>query len=391
MKATFVYNYPCKVLFGPGMLKELHKESLPGKKAFVVIYEGQTPENSPTVKTVKDELEAAGAEVVLFDKISSNPEEPLIMEGSKLYHENGCDFIVGVGGGAILDAATLISAIAGQKDGRLWDYVQGGTGGKRRLESPPVPYIEITTTAGTGSEVDPFGVVSNPDTGEKIGFTGAYPTIAVVDPELMVTVPPLVTAYTGFDALYHSLEGLFNVNRTEYSEMIGRRAVYNVGHYLARAVNDGSDIEARTKVAFANTMSGYSMCMCGCLGIHVMANAMSGFHHNLPHGLAIAMISIAYYEYLIHKEACPDEMFVDIARLLGKEDATVPEDMITALRDLYKATGIDRIKMSDYGVVPDDFLPMVKDARAAAPHQFHRDPVYATEEELVEIYRASYR
>lgn len=84
-------------------------------------------------------------------------------------------------------------------------------------------------------------------------------------------------------------------------------------------------------------------------------------------------------------------MFVDIARLLGKEDATVPEDMITALRDLYKATGIDRIKMSDYGVVPDDFLPMVKDARAAAPHQFHRDPVYATEEELVEIYRASYR
>lgn len=391
MKDTFVYDYPCKVLFGPGKLKELHSEKLPGKKALLVIYAGLTPENNATVKTVKEELEAGGAEVVIFDRIAANPEEPLIMEGSRAYHDNGCDFIVGVGGGAMLDAATLISAIAGQKDGRLWDYVQGGTGGKRKMEYPPVPYIEITTTAGTGSEVDPFGVVSNPDTGEKIGFTGAYPVMAIVDPELMVTVPPLVTAYTGFDALYHSLEGLVNVNRTEYSEMIGRRAVYNVAHYLPRAVKDGTDIEARSKVAFANTMSGYSMCMCGCTGIHVMANAISGFHHDLPHGLAIALISVAYYEYLIRKKACPDEMFVDLARLLGKDDAKEPMDMVVALKALYTATGVDKIKLSDYGVTPDEFLPMVQNARAAAPHQFYRDPVYATEEELVDIFRASYK
>lgn len=392
MVNNFVYDYPCKVLFGPGMLNELHTQALPGRKALVMIYQGLNEANNETVRRTKEQLEMAGVEVVFFDGVASNPDESIIMDGCKLYRESGCDFIVGVGGGAILDAATLLSAIAGQKEGRLWDYVKGGTGGNRDLVEPPVPYIEITTTAGTGSEVDPYGVVSNEKTNEKIGYTGGYPTMAIVDPELMVTVPPFVTAYTGWDAMYHSLEGLFSSLRTEYSVMIGRQAVYNVAHYLPRAVADGSDIEARTKLAFANTMSGYSMTMCNCVGIHVCANAISGFHHNVPHGLAIAMISIAYYEYLINKKSCPDDTFIELAKLMGKEDASEPMDMVRILRELYAATGMDKVKMSDYGITPDEFRPIVQTALRATPGQFLLDPVGGpSEDDLVAIFEASYQ
>lgn len=391
VKDSFIYDYPIRVLFGPGKLKELHKETLPGKKAMVVIYAGLTPVNNTTVRTVKKELTSAGVEVLFFDKIGTNPEDHLIDAGSDFYHANKCDFIVGVGGGAILDSATLIAAVAGQGEGRMWEYVPGGSGGKKPLSKPSVPYIEITTTAGTGSDVDPFGVVSNPKTGEKVGFTGHLPIMAIVDPELMLSVPPLVTAYTGFDALYHSMEGLFNRNCHMYAEMIQKQVIYNVGHYLPRAVHNGNDLEARTKLAFASTLSGYSMQMCDCCGVHVLSNQICGFHHSLPHGLSIALISPAYYEFIIRGKGAPKEMFIEVAKLLGKHDAKDPMDMVTALRDLNEATGVSKIKMSDYGVDPANFPAMVRNGIALTPGQYEYDLVKATEEDWINILKASFQ
>ena len=149
---NYVWNLPTKVLFGEGMLNELHNEEMPGKKAMIVISNGKSMKNNGWIDEVIDELEQAGVESVVFDKIGPTPTEPDIMDGVIFARENEVDFIVGLGGGSVLDATTIIAAVVPQKDGgRVWDYVNGGTGGGRPLEEKSLPYIEITTTAGTGS------------------------------------------------------------------------------------------------------------------------------------------------------------------------------------------------------------------------------------------------
>ena len=139
---SYTWNLPTKVLFGAGKLKELCNEKMPGKKALLVISSGKSVRENGALTAVERGLTAAGVDYVVFDKIQSNPLEPTIMAGVECARQNGCDFVIGLGGGSVLDSATIISAIAPQKEGRVWDYVQGGTGGGKKLTEQPLPYIE---------------------------------------------------------------------------------------------------------------------------------------------------------------------------------------------------------------------------------------------------------
>ena len=387
---SYVWNLPTKVLFGVGKVKELKNEVMPGKKALLVISNGKSVKENGALALVEQGLKDAGVDYVLFDQIQSNPLEPTIMDGVICARENQCDFVVGLGGGSVLDATTIISAIAPQKDGRVWDYVHGGTGGGKPLEEPSLPYIEITTSAGTGSEVDSWGVVTNPDTHEKIGFKGDYPKLAIVDPELMLSVPPKFTAYQGFDALFHSVEGYVSKFCNEAAEMLELTAIRNIAEYLPRAVKNGQDLEARTKVAFANTMSGYSMEVCSCVSEHAMEHALSGHHQDLAHGAGLIMISIAYFTQMIEKHAC-DERFIEMAKVMGKPNATSPMDFIDALKELEDACGVGNLKMSDYGISIEEFPAMAKDAKSTMGGLFFCDRVEITEKDVIDIYQKSYR
>ena len=387
---SFIWNLPTKVLFGPGMLEQLANEKMPGKKALLVISNGKSVRKNGALKATESALAAAGADFVLFDKIQSNPLEQTIMEGVECARANGCDFIVGLGGGSVLDSATIISAIAPQKEGRVWDYVQGGSGGGMALVEQPLPYMAITTSAGTGSEVDCWGVVTNPETHEKIGFQGGYPELAVVDPKLMMSVPPQFTAFQGFDALFHSIEGYLSAFCNEAAEMVELAAIRSIAEYLPRAVQNGADIEARTKVAFANTMSGFSMEVCSCVSQHAMEHALSGHHQELPHGAGLIMISEAYFERWI-EEHVSDERFIALAKALGKSDASMPEDFLTALHRLIGLCGVGELHMSDYGIKPEEFPQMAKDAKATMGVLFSCDRFELSDEDVVAIYEKSYR
>ena len=387
---SYTWNLPTKVLFGPGKVKKLGKEKMPGKKALLVISNGKSVKENGALTAVEQGLKDAGADYVIFDKIQSNPLEPTIMEGVICARENNCDFVVGLGGGSVLDSATIISAVVPQKEGRVWDYVQGGTGGGKALTEEPLPHIEITTSAGTGSEVDCWGVVSNPDTHEKIGFQGGYPELAIVDPELMLSVPPKFTAYQGFDALFHSVEGYVSKFCNEAAEMFELTAIRNIAEYLPRAVKNGADLEARTKVAFANTMSGYSMEVCSCVSQHDLEHALSGYHQDLPHGAGLIMISKQYFTRWIDEHIC-DERFVEMAKAMGIPDAKEPMDFITALEKLMADCGVDELKMSDYGIRQEEFPQMAKDARSAEGGIFPCDRFALTDEDIVSIYQKSYR
>lgn len=190
------YNFfvPTHVLFGAGCLNQLHEQNLPGKKAMVVISGGKSVRENGALDRTLNELKAAGADYVIFDKVEANPLKSTVEAGGKFAKDNGCDFVVALGGGSVMDAAKIMAMYALQP-GDLWDYVGGSTGKNMPLVNPALPFVAITTTAGTGSEVDQWGVVTNPDTNEKIGCGGMdslFPVLAVVDPELMLTVPAQV-------------------------------------------------------------------------------------------------------------------------------------------------------------------------------------------------------
>lgn len=389
---SFQMYVPTRILFGCGMLNNLHKQQMPGKKALIVISNGKSTKENGSLDRTEEQLEKAGVEYAVFDGIMANPLKSTIDEGAKAAKDNGCDFIVALGGGSVMDASKAIATMA-TNDGDLWDYVFGGTGKGQLLKAAPLPIIAITTTAGTGSEVDQFGVITNDVTNEKIGYGGddrLFPIIAIVDPELMKSVPPKFTAYQGFDALFHSTECYIANKASLISDMYAITSIKNIGKYLARAVKDGSDMEAREHMAFANTLSGVVMTLSSCTSEHSMEHAMSAYHQDLPHGAGLIMISKEYYKFFIEKHVC-DERFVDMAKALGMADAEKAEDFITALENIQKACGVDELKMSDYGISEDEVETLAENARTTMGGLFESDPAPMTNEECAEIFRKSFK
>ena len=387
---SYTSHVPTKVLFGAGVLKKLHEEKLPGKKALVVISNGKSTRTNGSLAALEAELDAAGVAHVLFDKIQANPLEPTVQEGVEFGRAQGVDFVVGLGGGSVMDAAKAIAAMIPQQGGRVWDYMATGTSEHRPFNAPLLPFVAITTSAGTGSEVDAGSVITSPVTHEKGAFFSQCPALAVVDPALMVTVPPKFTAYQGFDALFHNTEGYISKFGNEMGAMVELEAIRLLGKWLPVAVADGANLEARTKVAFANTLGGYSMDVSTCTSEHAIEHALSGEHQDLPHGAGLVMISLAYYKTFIDRGDCP-EKFVEMARALGKADATKPEDFLDALAALQKACGVDALAMSDYGIRPEEFPGMVKLARSAVGMLFSCDPSELSDDDVLAILRASYR
>lgn len=388
---SFQMYVPTRILFGAGQLDVLHTQQMPGKKAMIVISNGKSTKENGSLARTEAELKKAGVATALFDKIMANPLKSTVMEGAAFARENGCDFIVALGGGSVMDASKAIAAMA-TNEGDLWDYIGGGTGKAHTLQKAPLPVIAITTTAGTGSEVDQWGVVSNDETNEKIGFGGydtLFPQIAVVDPELMKSVPPKFTAYQGFDALFHSVECYISAAANLMSDMYALTAIQNIGAYLPRAVKDGSDLEAREHVAFANTLSGVVMTISACTSEHSMEHAMSAYHHDLPHGAGLIMISRAYFTHFIEKHAC-DDRFIRMAQALGKKDAKDPMDFIAALYELQEQCGVADLKMSDYGIQPEEFMTLAQNARSTMGGLFGADRVPLSDEDCAKIYENSY-
>ena len=252
--------------------------------------------------------------------------------------------------------------------------------------------MAITTTAGTGTEADPWTVTTKEETNEKIGFgyEKTFPVLSIVDPELMTTVPPHLTAYQGFDALFHSTEGYINTTHYVMSDLYSLEAIRLIGQSLPKAVANGNDIEAREDVALANTLAGMVESTSGCTSEHSIEHAMSAFHPNLPHGAGLIMLSRAYYTHLAQTHACDDRM-VAMAKALGKTDATKAMDFVEALVALQKACGVDQLKMSDYGITEEELERIAVNARETMGGLFSVDPIEINHEDTLKILKMSFR
>ena len=390
-RMNFSFYNPTRILFGAGELNNLHKQTMPGKKALLLISNGKSTKVNGSLDRTIEQLEKAGIEYAIFDKIMENPYKSVVMEGAAFAKENACDFILALGGGAVLDASVAIAAMA-TNPGDLWDYVFGGTGKAMPLKNPGLPIVTIATTSGTGSEINCWGVISNPDTNEKIGFGAPEltPVLAIVDPELMRTVPAKYTAYQGFDALFHNTEVMISNGVNILSEAIALSAIENITKYLPRAVRDGNDMEAREHVAYGSTLAGITMQLTSTTAEHSMEHSMSAYHHNLPHGAGLIMISKAFYEFFIERRAC-DEQFIKMAKAMGIENADKPEDFITALVKLQEDCGVADLKRSDYGFKKEESMTLAQGARSMQGGLFLANPCEMTDEDCAGIFDKSYR
>lgn len=386
---TFDLNIPTRTVFGSGALNSLHAQPLPGKKAAIIISRGKSTRANGYLSRTEDQLHQAGVETVVFDQVGANPTKDTVMSGGAFVRDNGCDFVVALGGGSCIDAAKAIAMIS-QNEGDYWDYIQSGTGKSKPIANDPLPIIAIPTTAGTGSETAPGAVVTNEETNEKIGLRHpkAFPVIAIVDPELTLSVPPRFTAYQGFDALFHSTEGFISNGVNPMSDIYALGAIENVSRYLARAVNDGNDLEAREHVMLGANLSGVVMCVGKCTSEHSLEHAMSAIHHSLPHGAGLILISKAYYTHFINQHVC-DDRFIAMAKAMGKEDASDPMDFITMLDRLMKDCHVDDLKLSDFDITPDEFETLAINAKETMGGLFLCDRSQLSTEDCVAIFAAS--
>jgi alcohol dehydrogenase len=379
---NFDYYIPTKILFGAGKLNQLAEEKLPGTKALIVISSGTSMRKHGYLDRLIALLKQQKIESVVYDKILPNPIKDHVMEGAALAKANGCDFVIGLGGGSSIDAAKSIAVMA-VNPGDYWDYIGSGSGKGQPVENGALPIVAITTTAGTGTEADPWTVITNGD--EKIGFGDpafTFPVLAVVDPELMLSVPPTLTAFQGFDALFHSIEGYIARISTPMSDIYALESIRLIAEFLPIAVAEGSNIEAREKVALANTLSGMVESTSCCISEHSLEHAMSGRHPELPHGAGLIMLSEAYFSHFA--QACPDR-YAKMAEAMGGSN------FVEELVKLQAACGVHDLKMSDYGITEEEIPAIADNARDTMGFLFELDPVPMSQAETISILRAAYK
>lgn len=401
----YTYFAPTKVLFGPGRLSDLGDQALPGRRALVVTTGGKSVKANGYLARVEAELDRAGVSHVLFDRVEPNPLRETVNAGGWLAHAEGCDFVLALGGGSVMDACKGICAVASnpvvapdgsQSAGDVWDYVMGGTAKGMRIPNDPLPLVCVTTTAGTGSEVDAGGVLSCKQNDEKLrlGDARLFPTLSVVDPELMLTVPARLTAYQGFDALFHNVECLINRHHNPMGDMVCREGIRNAAAALPVCVNDGGNLEARTQLAFANTLGGYAMVCSGCCGCHGTEHGMSAHHHDLPHGAGLIMIASAYHAHMIEAHVA-DDRYVQMARLMGADDAAVaergPMAFVDELERLKRDCGVDGLAMSDWGICREELPAIAENAITTNDALFEHDPSPLSVADVTAILEASWR
>jgi len=401
MSDSYTFFAQTRVLFGAGKLAELGDAPLPGRRALVVTTGGKSVKANGYLDRTLAELDRAGVSHVLFDRIEPNPLRKTVNDGGWLAHTEGCDFVLALGGGSVMDGCKGICAVAAnpvvaaddtESARDIWDYVMGGTARGMHIQNDPLPLVCVTTTAGTGSEVDAGAVISCEENDEKLrlGDPRLMPVLAVVDPELMLTVPARLTAFQGFDALFHSVECFIANNHNPMGDMICREGIRNAAAALPTCVNEGSDIDARTELAFANTLGGYAMVCSGCCGCHGTEHAMSAHHHDLPHGAGLIMIARAYHQHMIDVHAC-DERYIEMARLMGNASASEPADFIAELERLMAACHVDDLKMSDWGITEDELDAMATNGLSTNAALYAHDPSPLSHDDVLAILRASYR
>jgi alcohol dehydrogenase len=345
---AFDYYIPTKILFGKDKLNDLGKIELPGKKALICITEDHVMSKLGYLDKVISLLKANGAQSVVFDEVQPNPTKRGVMKAAELGRKEGCDFTIGLGGGSSIDTAKA-TAVMLKNPGDLWDFMGGITGKLKPITHGAYPIIAISTTAGTGSEVNPFAVITKEETFEKIDLSSpcVYPTITIVDPCMHVSLPVKLTAYQGVDVLLHSAEGYIANCATPLSDIYALKSIELVAKHLSTAVKEGSNLEAREGMALANVLAGMVESTSASTSEHAIGHSFGAMHPTIPHGCALTLVCVECFKY--YAKYVPEKM-ADMAVAVGKERKA--EAFVDFLEELLHDIGTDNIDYKAFGLDP---------------------------------------
>lgn len=382
------FYMPVQLHFGRGCLDELGKTALPGKKALIVITDESWITSQGYLSRIQALLKMAGAEYAVFNKVKPNPTKTIVAEGAEFCRKEQCDMVVAFGGGSSIDTAKSIAVLA-VNGGDFWDYVDTGSGKGLSISNDPLPIIAIPTSAGTGSEADPWVVVTKEETNEKLGFGSPkmFAYAAFIDAEVMTSVPPKLTAFQGFDALFHAMEGYIADVATPISDIYALKSISLIGKSIIKAVRNGNDIDAREDIALASTCSGVVEAISDCTGNHSISQTM-GAYHDIPHGAALLATSIEYFKAF---EQIIPKRYAEMASAFSGGRYNQPEDMVRLLIEYEKACGVYGVKLSDYGFTREE-LPVICDSAFDMQYfMIAHEPKPLTRKEMLEILEKSYR
>jgi alcohol dehydrogenase class IV len=371
------WSFPTKIVFGAGALATLgdHVKAAGGKRALVVCDPGVVKVG--IAEKVQKVLETAGIAAAVFDKVDPNPVLQNVEDGAAAFRAHGADVVVAVGGGSPLDAGKLI-ALRTTHDRPMEEY-DDAIGGDAHITSNVPPILTIPTTAGTGSEVGRSGVVTLAATGRKTVIFSPYllAKTALLDPELTVSMPPRVTAATGFDALTHCIEAYLSLGDHPMADGIALQGIELCAKHLPRAVEAGADLVARGAMLKAAMMG--AVAFQKGLGVcHSLAHPLSS-EKNLHHGLANALCLPAVVDF---NNAVVPERVERIRRLVDMTSTSLSN----ALRSLREKIGLPA-GLSSEGVTRSDLPKLVTKAMEDACHRSNPRPV--TKDDMAKLYELS--
>ena len=377
------FYIPCVSLFGPGCAKEIgtKAQNLGAKKVLIVTDEGLF--KFGVANTIAEYLQDAGVDSHIFAGAEPNPTDINVHHGVQAYNDNGCDFIVSLGGGSSHDCAKGIGLVTAG-GGHIRDYE-----GIDKSTVPMTPLIAINTTAGTASEMTRFCIITNTDTHVKMAIVDwrCTPLIAIDDPKLMVAKPAGLTAATGMDALTHAVEAYVSTAANPITDACAEKAITMISQWLRPAVANGENIEARDAMSYAQYLAGMAFNNASLGYVHAMAHQLGGFY-NLPHGVCNAVLLPHVCEFNLI--ACQDR-YAKIAELMGVNTDGFTETeaafaAIDAIRELSSSIGIPS-GLNELGVKTEDLAIMAENAQKDAC--MLTNPRKATHAQVVEIFKAA--
>ncbi|WP_428035693.1 iron-containing alcohol dehydrogenase [Amphritea sp.] len=383
----FIFNFPKQLICKAGVIAELGEISqrVIGKRVLVVTDQGII--SAGLLQPALDALSSAGVEYSVFDKVQADPAESIVLAATDQAISAQVDGVIGLGGGSSMDVAKLVALLAKGEEKLDEIYGIGLVKGQR------LPLIQIPTTAGTGSEVTTAAVITVGE-GVKKGVLSEklVPDIALLDVELTLGLPPMVTATTGVDAIVHAIEAYtsLNPNHNPLTNTLAKNALVLLGAHIKTAVFDGSNLEARSNMLLGSMLAGQAFANSSVGAVHALAYPLGGIYH-LSHGLTNALVLPHVMRF--NKSACVDQ-YSELAVLIFPELAEIdsPDDrcdaFITALDELNKSLGM-KVRLRDYDI-PGSALAKLASEGIQQTRLLSNNPKVMTEADALSIYQAAW-
>jgi len=358
------FYQPTRIVTGVGCFDQLGEVARCYGERALLVCGGRAMRRSGTLNRAQALLGSAGIAAVIYDRVSGEPTLDIVEEGIALARTEGCQVIIGLGGGSAMDVAKAIAGLLplkgqGPLKGRVVDYHQG-----RDIEGPGLPFIAIPTTAGTGAEVTKNAVLTDPTRGIKASIRDDtwFARVALVDPELTLFLPPSVTASAGGDALCQAIESYVSIGAMPATDALAMEAIRLLGRSLVRAFKDGQDIEARSDTLYGSLLAGMALANARLGGVHGMAHPL-GYRYHIPHGTICGLLLPYVMKYNLSYATAK---YAHVAALLGVDPRGMTEEeaarkSVDAVNGILDAIAIPR-RLGPLGVVEDDFEAIIAES-----------------------------